>query len=127
MPFLTTSVRVEMTDYRATLLEPLEYQGKKEQFLVPTGYRTDFASVPQFVQWLIPRTGLWVLAAILHDWCCEIGIRQGVITARDTDGLFRRVMRELGVTFVLRWFIWTGVRWGAAANGIRRPGWWKDA
>jgi hypothetical protein len=48
-------------------------------------------------------------------------------TARDTDAIFRRVMREGGVGFVTRWIMWAGVRWGAVANPARRPGWWIDA
>jgi hypothetical protein len=35
-------------------------------------------------------------------------------------------MRELGVPFVLRWLMWTGVRLGAVANPVRRPGVLRD-
>lgn len=87
---------------------------------------TDFASVPRVAVWLIPRFGKYTEAAIVHDYFCEYGIRAGEITGRHTDVVFREIMRRSGVTFLMRWLMWTGVRWGAAANPIRRAGWWRD-
>ena len=60
---------------------------------VPTGFRTDFASIPRLVVWLIPRYGLYTRSAILHDYLCKTK----VVDRADADGLFRRSMRELGV------------------------------
>jgi hypothetical protein len=60
----------------------------------PAGFRTDLATVPRVVTWLIPRFGVYTLAAILHDWLCTEGIRSGAVTSREADGIFRRVMRE---------------------------------
>ena len=54
-----------------------------------------------------------------------MGIPQNAISAVDADGLFRRSMRELGVPPVMRWLMWTGVRWGALGNPVRRKGWWR--
>ena len=56
-------------------------------------------------------------------WLCTVGIRAGVVTSRQADGVFRRVMREAGVPVLLRWLMWAGVRWGALADPERRPGW----
>ena len=76
--------------------------------------------------WLIPRFGRYTLAAILHDFLCD-GLPSKRFTSRDVDGLFRRVMRELGVPPLRRWLMWCGVRWGALLNPRRRPGWSADA
>jgi hypothetical protein len=46
--------------------------------------------------------------------------------SRDTDAIFRRIMRELDVPFLRRWVMWTGVRWGAVANPARRKGVSRD-
>src|SRR4051794_8316097 len=69
----------------------------------------------------------YTLAAILHDWLVTEGIRKGAVSARQGDGIFRRVMRESGVPVLRRWLMWAGVRWGALADERRRPGWLVSA
>jgi hypothetical protein len=113
--------RVDATTWAT--VDALVYRGRWERFVVPAGFRTDFASVPRVVTWLIPRFGAYTLAAILHDWLCTEGLRSGVVTSRQADGLFRRVMRESGVPVLRRWLMWAGVRWGALLDGRRRRGW----
>jgi len=110
-----------------TLVEPLTYLGKVDRFVVPAGFGTDLASVPRPVLWLVPESGRHTLAAVLHDWLCTVGIRTRVVTSRQADGIFRRVMREAGVPVLLRWLMWAGVRWGALTDPERRPGWWISA
>lgn len=128
-PFMVT--RHSDTEWKTTF--PLVYHGKRDTFHIPSGYVTDFASVPQMLQWFAPSTGKYTLAAVLHDYLCDqlidgrarwIPRDAGlvILTSRDVDGLFRRVMREQNVPTVLRWFMWTGVRWGAIFNRRRRPG-----
>ncbi|MFI5781468.1 DUF1353 domain-containing protein [Nocardia sp. NPDC051570] len=86
--------------------EPIVYLGKRQWFVIPAGFRTDFASVPRVLVWLIPRYGAYTRAAILHDYLC----RTAVVSPKDADGLFRRVLRECGVSLPQRWMMWTGVR-----------------
>jgi Protein of unknown function (DUF1353) len=124
VPFETPDLVVRRVDAeRWAVVEPLVYRGDRDRFVVPAGFRTDFATVPRLVTWLVPRFGVFTLAAVLHDWLCTEGITSGVVTSRDADGLFRRVMRESGVPVLHRWLMWTGVRWGALADPVRRPGW----
>ena len=108
---------------RWSLVDDLVYQGRWERFVVPAGFRTDFASVPRPVTWHVPRFGAYTLAAILHDWLVTEGLRTRVVTARQADGIFRRVMRESGVPVLRRWLMWAGVRWGALTDERRRSGW----
>jgi len=115
------------TDKLWGLVEPLRYVGAREEFVVPDGYVTDFASVPRVTAWLIPSYGLYTRAAILHDYLLTDVLPTGSITSRDADGLFRRAMGELGVPPVKRWLMWAGVRWGALFNRRRRAGWWRSA
>lgn len=110
----------------------LVYRGKRDTFTVPAGFRTDFASVPRAAVWLIPKFGRWTLAAIVHDLLC-VGLARAhrggpapLADARETDRIFARIMRELGVPLLLRWLMWTGVRYGALFNPARRAGWWRD-
>ncbi len=124
MPFEPGSLTVSRVDAETwALVDDLVYRGRRDRFVVPAGFRTDFASVPRVVTWLVPRFGAYTLAAILHDWLCSEGIRSGAVTSRDADGIFRRVMRESGVPVLRRWLMWAGVRWGALTDDERRPGW----
>lgn len=127
MPLL--SDRVTVTNISAThwsLTEPLAYRGRHQTFTVPAGFATDFATVPRVVVWLIARFGVYTLAAILHDWLCEVAVPSGLVSANDADGLFRRVLREQGVSGPRRWLMWAGVRWGSLLGG-RHRGWWRTA
>lgn len=126
MPF-TTKLRLRKFDDTEWMVEsPLHYRARNQWFVVPVGFKTDFATVPQFLTWLVPTTGKYTEAAVLHDWLCTRGIELGVVSSRDADGIFRRTMRELGVPPVRRWLMWTGVRWGAVFSKTRRPGVWLD-
>jgi hypothetical protein len=121
-------VAVEPIDAKRWILtEPLRYVGERDEFIVPEGYVTDFASVPRLVVWLVPSYGLYTKAAILHDWLITDALPTGRITSNDVDGLFRRALRELGVPPVKRWLMWTAVRWGAAFSRRRSAGWWRSA
>ena len=128
MPFETDHLTVRRRDDDTWLVvEPLVYRGRTDVFRVPAGFPTDFASVPRVVVWLIPRFGRYTLAAVLHDWLVSEGLDTGVVSARDADGIFRRVMREQGVPVVRRWLMWAGVRWGALTDPRRRRGWVRSA
>lgn len=124
MPFEPGTIVVRGIDANTwALVDDLVYRGSWERFVVPAGFRTDFASVPRVVTWLFPRFGAYTLAAILHDWLVSEGLRSGAVTSRQADGIFRRVMRESGVPVLRRWMMWAGVRWGALTNERRRSGW----
>ncbi len=123
------------------------YEGKEDIIKIPVGFVTDLASVPRIFWVILPPMGLYEQAAGFHDWNCErlndfkdAGHRydprlalatewngQKLIGPRSTDGLFRRMMREGGVPWLVRWHMWMGVRWGALKNPARRAGWWRDA
>jgi hypothetical protein len=128
VPFEVEDVVVRtLDDEHWAVVEPLVYRGARDRFVVPAGFRTDFATVPRVVVWLVPRFGRYTAAAILHDWLVTVGIATGAVTAREADGVFRRVMRESGVPVVRRWLMWCGVRWGAFADPVRGAGWWRSA
>jgi Protein of unknown function (DUF1353) len=110
MPFEPNSVVVVREDDRDPVfwetVEPLCYHGKNESFTVPAGFKTDFASVPRPLVWLLPRYGAYTRSAILHDYLCK----EKPVDRADADGIFRRSMRELKVPFVRRWIMWAAVR-----------------
>lgn len=121
MPFTSPLVVRRVDATRWELVAPLSYQGRVDHWTIPSGYVTDYATTPWFTAWLIPRTGSWTLAAVLHDFLITDGIPAGLITSRNTDGVFRRVLREEGVDPVRRWLMFAAVRWAAPLSKGRRP------
>lgn len=119
-----------------TLLAPLIWQGTKGQsFTVPTGFVTDFATVPRILHWKVSPYGPYTRAAVLHDWLLDelakwtAEAHAGRTTnwrppanSRDVDGIFRRAMEDLGVRWDRRWVMWAAVRWGALFNSRRAYG-----
>jgi hypothetical protein len=133
VPFVNREVTVTTVGPdRWEVEEPLTYRGRLDSWTIPAGYLTDFATVPRVVVWLIPRFGLYTPAAILHDYlitdrlCRCATTCPNAVSPNDIDGLFRRVMRELGVSGPRRWVMWAGVRWGSLFGG-RERGWWRTA
>jgi hypothetical protein len=118
------------------LTMPLIWTGTKgDTFVVPTGFVTDFASVPRFLHWLVSPYGAYTRAAVLHDWLLvslaewQEAADSGAVMAwqppansRDTDGIFRRVMHDLGVPWSTRWLMWAAVRAAALFNPRRAYG-----
>lgn len=114
MPFSDGGIVVEELDEQFwEVAEPLEYRGATERFVVPKGFRTDFASVPRPVVWLIPRYGAYTKAAILHDYL----LSSGAVSVADADGIFRRTLGELGVSVPRRWMMWAAVRFATRLRG----------
>jgi hypothetical protein len=142
MPFTRPPQLAYLGRGRYQTVGPTVYHGDRESLIVPSGFDTDLASVPRAFWALVPPSGAYEQAAVLHDYLCTELARQrraealelqvsaapdAPVNARDTDGLFRRVMREAGVPFATRWVMWAGVRWGALVTPARRAGWWRDA
>lgn len=119
MPFVSADVVVRQIDNTTwELREELVYQGRTDTFVLPVGFRTDFASVPRQLVWLLPRYGAYTKAAILHDHLWDL-VDEAGFDPSDADGIFRRAMRELDVPFTRRWMMWAAVR---AASFVRSRG-----
>lgn len=121
------------TTWRLTV--PLIWTGSQgDTFIVPAGFITDFATVPRFLHWLVLPYGAYTRAAVLHDYLLtelagwwRSGTGRGYIgsppaDSRDTDGIFRRAMKDLGVPGPKRWIMWTAVRWASLFNRDRSYG-----
>ncbi|MEU7145514.1 DUF1353 domain-containing protein [Nocardia sp. NPDC046473] len=114
MAFVGSGLVVEELDAKFwRVVEPLVYQGDSQEFVIPAGFRTDFASVPRALVWLVPRYGAYTRAAILHDFLRS----SNAVEVADADGLFRRCLRELNVPYARRWMMWAGVRLGSGLRG----------
>jgi hypothetical protein len=108
----------EREEERFKLLERFRYDSVRTgaSYVVPgeASFRTDLASVPFFLTWLVPKGGTHTPAALLHD-----GLIPGKeepqsyigppVTRREADTLFRDALGELGVPVIRRWLMFAGV------------------
>lgn len=105
------------------LLKPIKWTADEPQDIdvsevkVPTGFVTDFASIPQVFYAVLPPIGRYTYAAILHDYLywfqpCERG---------QADDVLNRCMQEMGVAAKDRLTIYNAVKLGGG------PSWKKNA
>ncbi|MGB3685113.1 MAG: DUF1353 domain-containing protein [Ornithinimicrobium sp.] len=98
-----------------TVLRQIGYDadGYNESFIAPANrdtFSTDLASVPSIFTWLVPRSGLFLPAAVLHDAMISpeqyIGPR---VDRTQADLIFREAMIGLGTGKVRAWLMWSAV------------------
>jgi len=107
----------QVTPATFKLREPFKYIDRDRRFEVPEHDVSDFASVPSFLTWLIPRYGRHTLAALLHDHLQDHLYRPGnpipddpeAVTSEEADTIFRQAMQYSQVPFVRRWVMWAAV------------------
>lgn len=117
------------------LVQPIGYwHNEQGGIVVPADlsqFRTDLTSVPAWFTWLIPKSGLHLPAALIHDGLvCAPGEPKTYVAAREisrstADQIFRDGMRDLGTTALRRWLMWTAVTLATLANCPRK--WWYRA
>lgn len=120
MPFESTdALRVEYIDgHKWLLLEDFAYFDAdfppNGAFIeMPKGFITDFASVPRILWNLLPPTGKYGKAAVVHDFLYVTGrVGEIRVTRSYADGVFRDAMEDLGVGKVRRTLMWLAVRVG---------------
>lgn len=128
---LHVTVRVEDHIIPAGLLFPqrsrkvsvyeLHHPFALRNWIVPAGFRTDFASVPRFLHPIFPPMGLCSRAAVIHDFLyrsknlhrsafgeTEEECKQ--IVRKYADELFLEVLKEDGVRWWRRWCMYFAVR-----------------
>lgn len=76
---------------------------------VPAGFVTDFASVPKVLWNLLPPTGSYGKAAVIHDFLYRT---DGAATRAEADAILLEAMAALGVGWWTRRTIYYGVRIG---------------
>lgn len=100
-------------------------------FLVPDPgkpFKTDFASIPQIFTWLVPKSGLHLPAALLHDGLVPPRDETYVgpsVARQQADRIFRDAMRDLGTGGIRRWLVWTAVVFATDVDRGASDGAWK--
>jgi hypothetical protein len=111
--FIPPNHRLLMEDLdgeRFVLLARLVYHSEalNMSWSIPEGFQTDLASIPRLLWALLPKTGAYDRAAVVHDY---LYFHNGV-TRGQADGVLREAMKDLGVSWITRQTIWAGVRSG---------------
>jgi hypothetical protein len=94
--------------FRYELIKSFLYQTKDgDTITVPKGFKTDFASVPWFFQRIIPKTGRYNEATVIHDYLCYTAIDKH--DRKYADRIFLECMEVLGVSKWKRKAMYRGV------------------
>ena len=80
---------------------------------IPSGFVTDFASIPRILCPVLPPTGRYGKAAVVHDFLYRT---PHIATRAEADQVLVEAMVDLGVGRFTRWLIYAGVRVGGAAS-----------
>lgn len=97
-----------------SLTSPLEYDYKGYVVVrVPTGFKTDFATIPSWVPFLRPKNGKWAKASVVHDFLCK---REGLPKAL-ADRVFYYAMLDDEASVFTAFLLWAAVRINHLAQG----------
>lgn len=94
------------------LIRSLHYRcSDASEVIVPAGYLSDLASVPQLVRQIVdPQTPAARRPAVVHDFIyTHLGHR---FTKRQADLIFYQALLEEGMHRCLAWLVWRAVRLG---------------
>jgi len=96
-----------------TLLTPLSYYSVllDEVITVPIGFETDFGSIPQMFQNILPKDGTSLFAYIIHDLLYQITYRNDRLLC---DSVLKEAQECLGESFYARNTVKLGLRIGGA-------------
>jgi hypothetical protein len=105
------------------LLDPLFYHvgsfASPHRIEVPVGFETDFASVPRPWRALIPASGPWNRAAVVHDYLYKTqgktiprSLLRGRTLRKVADDIFLEAMEAAGVDWLTRSAMYRAVRVG---------------
>lgn len=117
MSTFTTPLIVECLDdgRRYRLVEEFDFASDVLERIVrcPVGTVTDFASVPRLLWAILPPTGRWSKASVVHDVLYQYpGCLTPAVTRIQADRTLREGMAVLGTGWLAGWAIYAGVRLG---------------
>lgn len=93
-----------------TLVSPLIFDSDvlKQTLIVPSGFQTDLASIPRGLWNILPKSGRYDRAAVVHDFLYQTG----GCTRAEADGVLKEAMQTLKVSGWQIAMIYLGVRIG---------------
>ena len=121
-----TPLDVEFLDGKTwRLITRFEFMSEVTESVIdiPDGFLTDFASIPRGLWNVLPPTGLYGKAAVVHDWLYKTRkATTHLVDRAEADAVLLESMEVLGVGRFTRLAIYAGVRLGgwAAWNTHRK-------
>ena len=101
-PFMLAAILTYVTDV-----------GHIGTFSVPQGFKTDYASIPRALWAVLPPVGKYDAAAVLHDYCYQLGkLHDRPLDRGEADAILNEAMQVLNVPTWQRRLIYSGVRVG---------------
>lgn len=88
----------------------------EEEYVVPRGFVTDFASIPRPLWWLLPKWAQYGNAAVVHDFCYWDQQHD----RKTADHAIAEGMVDMGVGWLTRKTIYVFLRLGGAFA------WWDN-
>lgn len=93
MGIVKTAMKLEPLEKRLwALLDPMVYRWNGVTYEVPKGFIFDGASIPRGLRWLIPKNGVKLYGACLHDYF----YRYNVVSRKSADTAFLKILLEMG-------------------------------
>lgn len=86
-------------------------------WIVPQGFRTDFASVPGIFRGVLDSDNLVSPAALIHDWLYS----SQLVDRKTADDIFRAALLANGLPAWKARVYWLGVRAGGWTKWGKRP------
>jgi hypothetical protein len=99
-------VQVDADEWRITKGFSFVWTGRKITAHVEEDFITDFASVPRPFRWLIPKSGEYNMATVVHDRLCQTPN----YPRKQADAVFLEALRVLRVARWKRVVLYLGVR-----------------
>lgn len=96
---------------------PIVIPGAGAAWIVPQGFRTDFASVPGIFRGVLDSDNLVSPAALIHDWLYS----SQLVDRKTADDIFRAALLANGVPAWKARVYWLGVRAGGWTKWGKRP------
>lgn len=89
--------------------------GRVYQTIIKKGFQTNFGSVPSSVVWLIPKSGIYNGAYLVHDYCysqdCTLDI-----TKEESDTMLWSSLISLGMSKWKANLVYNAVKWFAKSH-----------
>jgi hypothetical protein len=92
--------------YKWRVHEPMAYEIEGVAYAVPAGFSTNMASIPRIFWNILPPTGKYAKAAILHDWLYTVG----KLPRKECDQILLDGMKSLTVESWKRHLMYYSVR-----------------
>jgi len=114
MPFLTDLSITSVRGSRFFVLEkPLAYQHLNQVYSAPSGFKTDFASIPKIFQNIIGDDESDIRdASVIHDFLYSTG----AVTRLQADRILQAAMVELGASKFKAYIVFLAVRMAGSSH-----------